>query len=130
METISKLSAMEFKCILPGHGDPCHKKIKETLRQYHDKLIEHEKSIYNVLTQTPKPIETILPFIKKFLPPSFRRKFDGKENPLPYHFESIANLQYLKHMESSGMASAVRMSDGQIMWAKPMSRNRKRSAYK
>ncbi len=119
MQTINKLSEMGFKCIMPGHGDPCYSKIKETLLQYCKKLTEHEEDIYKILTQTPKPMDKILPFIKKFLPPSFTKKFNDRENPLPYHFESIANFQYLKHMESIGMAESTFLSDRQIMWSKP-----------
>ncbi len=125
MKTINRLSEMEFKCILPGHGDPCYGEIKETFRQYYKKLTEHEESIYRILTQTPKPMDKILPFIKKFLPPSFRKKFNGRENPLPDHFENIANFQYLKHMESVGTVESTCMPDRQIMWSKQTPTERK-----
>jgi len=118
METISRLAEMKFKCILPGHGDPWYSELKENLQLYHKQLTEHENSIYKVLTRTPRSIENILPFVKKFLPPSFGKKLKGQENPLPHHFETIANFQYLKHMESVGTAVSTRLPDGRIMWSK------------
>lgn len=118
LETASKLAAMHFRGVLPGHGLPCLTDTNRAFSRYYGKLIENAEKVYGALAEAPQTLDDITQRARKVLSPSVRGMFEGENGPLLIHLEQIANHHYLKYLEARGRAEKTVCAGGKTLWAR------------